>query len=72
MNERLSVIDQANAHVNGVEDAFVMMLFDWQENAEHRAESCKCPNCLKEAESAREALCREVNRLHLSKETDNL
>lgn len=72
MTERLSAIDQANAHVNAIEDAHILMLFDWQEKSQQRAEGCKCPSCIKEAGSAQEALCREVNRLHLSKETDEV
>lgn len=34
----------------------------WMRESAHRAETCKCPNCKKEAQSAREAYFQESQR----------
>lgn len=70
MKEHPSVLEQANRYVTGLESAYVLSLIQWEEDAEHRSTTCKCPTCLSEPNRAHEAVCTEVNRLHLSKESD--
>lgn len=66
MSERIrsSIIEQANDHVLAVEAAYLHALFDWKDEAERRAESCGCPNCVGEPARVTQAIVKETNRVY--------
>lgn len=59
----MSVIESAESFVRLTEKKHLDQLITWRKESHHRAESCGCPNCQKEAKSAYQALSDEVNRL---------
>lgn len=58
------VVQKANDFVIAYELKNAKELFENKEIAEHRAKSCGCPNCKKEAISAGEAFTNEAIRLY--------
>lgn len=58
------VVQKANDYVIEYELKSAKELFENKEIAEHRANSCGCPNCKKEAISAGEAFRDEAMRLY--------
>lgn len=58
------VVQKANDYVVEYELKSAKELYENKEIAEHRANSCGCPNCKKEAISAGEAFRDEARRLY--------
>lgn len=58
----MNAIEQAEHHVALTERRDLKTLTQWMKDSRHRAESCKCPNCQKEADSAFNALKAELFR----------
>ena len=58
------VVQKANDFVIALELKNAEELYDNKTLAEHRAKSCGCPNCKKEAISAGEAFKNEAMRLY--------
>lgn len=60
----MEVVQKANEFIIANERKKEKELLDNRNIAEHRANSCGCPNCKKEAESATEAYRKEKRRLY--------
>lgn len=58
-----SILEQANAYVQKIEEKGFIDLFTEYEKAEHRANACGCFQCRKYAESTRYRLEMEMRRL---------
>lgn len=58
-----NAIEQAENHLSLHERKTLSEMTQWMKDSRHRAESCGCLNCKKEADSAYEALKVELGRV---------
>ena len=63
MKETHSAYDQANDFVCLLEEKWLGVAFMNLAEAQHRAEMCGCPNCLKKPDTMRDVITNEVERL---------
>ena len=66
MSERLYLdfVDDATRHVTTIEEGWIDELEHDATEAKHKAESCRCPQCIKHAIAMEKLLDKELIRLY--------
>ncbi len=55
--------EQVYRVIETAEARYINALFNWETNAKHRAENCKCPQCIREIKRASGAISQELDRI---------